>query len=205
MVFKFKAEKTDKIRLVVFRSNDVNLVGGGWSDERKIENSVARVVEISATGLEKVTSKSSKDIDRSRVKTAPEFALQDLNGNWVRLSHFKGNIVILTFWAAWSSEAQQQVRDLNRISSQYKDQGVTVIGISVDEGGAERIRGFVESNNLNYPILIADTSVKTAYGGIGKLPSTFIIDWDGNIYKEYFGYRGGHLIELDIRNLLLSE
>jgi peroxiredoxin len=91
------------------------------------------------------------------------------------------------------------------LHGQYKDQGVVVMGISVNEGGAERIRPFVGANNLNYPILIADTSVKTAYGGIGKLPSIFIIDQEGNIRKEYFKYQGKHILELDINKLRPPE
>jgi peroxiredoxin len=97
------------------------------------------------------------------------------------------------------------VRELVRLQSQYRNRGLAVIGISVNEGGAERIRSFVESSNLNYPILIADTGVKTAYGGIGKLPTNFIIDQKGNIYKEYVEYKGRHIFELDIRKLLPNE
>ncbi len=204
IVFKFDPVKTDKIRLVVFKSNDVQVSGEGWASERKTENSTARVIEIEATGIEKT---QRKDDSKSKlwVKQAPEFILQDINGNWFRLSSFKGNVVIITFWAMWSSEASQQVRELNSLNSMYRDKGVVIFGISTDEGGAERIRSFVQGNNLNYTTLIADTSVKTAYGGIGKLPTTFIIDQEGNIYKEYYEYRGSHLLELDIKSLLARE
>jgi peroxiredoxin len=131
--------------------------------------------------------------------------LQDMNGDWIRLSNFKSKVVLLTFWAAWSSSSKRQVRELVGLQSQYRDRGLVVIGISVNEGGAERIRSFVESSNLNYTILIADTAVKTAYGGIGKLPTNFIIDQEGNIYKEYTEYKGRHILELDIGKLLPSD
>ncbi len=131
--------------------------------------------------------------------------MQDINGNWFRLSNFKGNVIVVTFWAIWSSESQQQIFELNSLNSKYRNEGLVIFGISTDEGGAERIKSFVQGNNLNYTILIADTSVKTAYGGIGKLPTTFIIDKEGNIYKEYYEYRGSHLLELDIKSLLARE
>lgn len=203
IVFKFNPVKTDKIRLVVFKSNDVDVSGEGWISDRKAENSVARVIEIEVTGLEKAKREDSSK-SKAWVKPAPEFILQDINGNWFRLSNYKGSVVIITFWAAWSSEAQQQIRELNSLNSKYRNEGVVIFGISTDEGGAERIRSFVQGNNLNYPILIADTSVKTAYGGIGKLPTTFIIDQEGNIYKEYYVFRASHLLELDIKSLLAS-
>lgn len=197
--FKFDLAKTDKIRLVVFQSNDVEVEGGGWTTERRNEISVARLIEIEATGVQSVAGSSS---DQQWVKSAPEIHLQDIKGQWFKLSDHKGKVVIVTFWAAWSPESQQQVRDLNNLYNQYKEQNVIIIGISVDEGGVERIGSFVQSNRLGYTILIADTNVKTAYGGIGNLPSTFVIDKNGNIFKEYPGYRGGHLIDLDVKKLL---
>ncbi len=199
--FKFNLVKTDKIRLVVFQSNDVSVEGGGWASDRKNEVSVARVIEIEATGVQS----ASRETDQQWLKPAPEIYLKNINGQWFKLSDHKGKIVVATFWAAWSPESQQQVRDLNTLYNQYKDQNVIVIGISTDEGEAERINNFVRSNGLIYPILIADTSTKSAYGGIGKLPSTFIIDQNGNIFKEYFGYRGSHLLDLDIKKLLQEQ
>lgn len=201
ILFKFEPTKTDKIRLVVFQSNDVEVVGEGWRSDRKTENSVARLIEIEVTG----TQSSSNSTEKQWVKIAPEFNLQDINDKWVKLSDFKGKVVIVTFWAAWSPESQSQVRDLNNLHNQYINEKLAIIGISIDEGGAERIRDFVQSNGLRYPILIADTGVKSNYGGIGKLPTTFIIDQDGNIFKEYGGYRGGHLIDLDIKKLLQTN
>ena len=202
MVFKFDHTETEKMRFVVFRSNDAKTIGQGWRSDRKTENSVARVVEIEATGIGDISGGATGP---SWAEEAPGFTLQDLNGKWVRLSDFKGKVVIVTFWAAWSPESQRQVRELARLYNQYRSQNLVVVGISVDEGGAERVRPFVEANNLSYTILIADASAKTAYGGIGKLPSSFVIDQEGNIYKEYFGYQGSHIFELDIVELLPRE
>lgn len=200
MVFKFDHTETEKMRFVVFRSNDVETIGKGWqSDRRRNEKSVARVVEIEATGLGKISDSGPA----KRLKEAPEFSLQNLSGEWVRLSNFKGKVVIVTFWASWSPQSKQQVSALSRLHERYQSQDVVVIGISVDEGGAERIKSF--AGNLQYTILIADTSTKSAYGGIGKLPTTFVIDQEGYIYKEYFEYQGDHILELDIRKLLRKE
>ena len=204
MVFRFASTETDKIRLVVFRSRDFKLIGGNWTDDAKVERSVARVVEIEATGVGRM-SESKAASAKTPLEPAPEFVLQDLDGEWVRLSNFRGKVVVLSFWAEWSSASQRQVRELAKLHSQYKGQVVVVIGISVNEGGAERIRPFVERNNLNYPVLIADTSTKMAYGGIGKLPTSFVIDQEGNIYKKYVEYQGGHIFQLDISKLLPSE
>ena len=200
IVFKFDNTETEKIRLVVFQSNDLKTVGRGWRDDRKSEKSVARVVEIEATGLGRISGKGSGH--GKRVKEAPEFSLQDLNGEWVRLSTLRGKVVVATFWAAWSPQSKRQVSDLNKLYQQYKDQNVVILGISVDEGGAERVKSFVKSGNLGYTILLADTNTKSAYGGIGKLPTTFVIDQQGIIYREYFEYQKKNILELDINNLL---
>lgn len=202
MEFKFDHTETEKIRFVVFRSNDTKTIGKGWSDDRKLERSVARVIEIEATGLGNISGSESSDA--KIIKEAPEFVLEDLDGEWVRLSNFRGKPVIVTFWAAWSPNSTRQVRELDKLYSEYKDQGLVVLGISTDEGGAERIKSFVKRSNLKYTILLATTSTKSAYGGIGKLPSTFVIDQNGNIRKEYFEYQGKHILELDVKKLLPS-
>lgn len=202
MVFKFDHTETEKMRFVVFRSNDVKTIGQGWQSDRRTENSVARVVEIEATGIGKISADSTS---ASQVEEAPGFTLEDLDGKWVRLSDFKGKIVIVTFWAAWSPQSQTQVRELSGLYEQYKDQDVVIIGISVDEGGAERVKPFVQRSNLKYTILIADTSIKSAYGGIGELPSTFVIDQKGNIFRKYFGHQGKHVLELSIKRLFSRE
>jgi peroxiredoxin len=199
MVFKFDHTETEKVRFVIFQSNDVKTIGQGWRSDRRSEKSVARVVEIEATGLGKISDKES--IRARRIKEAPEFSLQDLNGEWVRLSNLRGKVVIVTFWAAWSPQSKQQVNELDKLHDEYKDQNVVVIGISTDEGGAERIKSFVQRSGLGYIILLADTSTKSAYGGIGKLPTTFVIDQEGHIFKEYFEYQSKRILELDIKSL----
>ncbi len=203
MVFRFDHTETEKMRFVVFRSNDVKTIGQGWQTDRRTENSVARVVEIEATGIGKISDDDSTSAYRA--KEAPGFTLENLDGKWVRLSDFKGKIVIVTFWAAWSPQSQTQVRELSGLHEQYKDQDVVIIGISVDEGGAERVKPFVQRSKLKYTILLADTSAKSAYGGIGQLPSTFVIDQKGNIVREYFGHQGKHILELSIKRLLPRE
>lgn len=201
MVFKFDHTETDKMRFVVFRSNDFKTIGHGSRNDRKSEKSVARIVEIEATGIGKISDSAPSHA----VKEAPEFVLQDLNGEWVRLSNFRGKVVVVTFWASWSPDSKRQVHELDKLHVKYEDKDVVVIGISTSEGGAERLKPFVQNSNLKYTILLADTSTKSAYGGIGKLPTTFVIDQAGNIYKEYFTYKGMHILELDVRKLLARK
>jgi peroxiredoxin len=200
ILFKFEPVRTDKLRFVVFESNDV--VSTKPTDERRIDKSVARVVEIVATGLEFM---DTTPVKQAQLKPAPEFSLENMDGQRVRLSDFRGNVVIVTFWAAWSPDSKRQMRELKQLNNQYADQNVEIIGISVNEGGAERIRPFVRENGLNYTILIADTGVKKDYGGVGSLPTIFVIDQEGNIYKEYNKYQGKHILELDIEKLLEDE
>ena len=77
IAFRFDPTKTDKIRLVIFQSNDIEVMGGSRSDETKTEKSVARVVEMEATGLERISTSEETTAD---AEPAPEFVFQDLNG-----------------------------------------------------------------------------------------------------------------------------
>jgi Tol biopolymer transport system component/peroxiredoxin len=135
-------------------------------------------------------------------KTAPHFVLRDLNGKRVSLSSFKGKVVILDFWATWRPPCVVEIPHFIALHNQYKDQGFAMVGISTDRKGASVVKAFVRKHRINYPILMADSRVQAAYGGIKSIPTTFVIDSAGKIYREYIGYRDKAVFEADIKALL---
>ncbi len=135
-------------------------------------------------------------------KPAPSFTLQDLKGNQISLSDFKGKVVILDFWATWCPPCVMEIPHFIELYEQYKGRGFAMVGISVDREGVSVVESFVRKYRVNYPILMTDGQVQKAYGGIPNIPTTFVIDSAGNIRQKYIGYRDKAVFEADIKTLL---
>ena len=113
--------------------------------------------------------------------TAPEWALPGLDGKTVQLSDFKGKVVVLNFWATWCPPCRREIPDLVALHNKYADQGVVVIGVSLDEGGAAVVKSFATKSGIHYPLVMGDPQTAQAYGGISAIPTTFIISRDGKL------------------------
>ncbi|RMG03314.1 MAG: TlpA family protein disulfide reductase, partial [Nitrospirae bacterium] len=126
-------------------------------------------------------------------KPAPNFALKNLEGRQVSLSDFKGKVVVIEFWATWCHACKETAPVLVSLYEKYKEQGLVVIGITLDTGyGAEEnVRKFVEIHNQKYPILWDDKITSKAYGAI-KIPVTYVLDRDHIIRQEIIGYIKGY-------------
>jgi len=135
-------------------------------------------------------------------KPAPDFELPDVNGKKVKLSNFKGKIIILDFWATWCPPCRAEIPGFIELYKKYKDKGVEIIGISLDEGGVKDVLPFMKEFGINYTILIGNYKVTQDYGGIRGIPTTFVIDRKGNIRAKYVGYRPKEVFERDIIMLL---
>ncbi|MBA4320844.1 MAG: alkyl hydroperoxide reductase [Flavobacterium sp.] len=122
-------------------------------------------------------------------KIAPDFALKSVDGKTVKLSDFKGKVVILDFWATWCGPCKRGIPDLIALKKEFGNKGVEIIGISVDQGNyIEQVKPFVKDMKINYPIVYADSKVASNYGGVENIPTTFVIDKKGNIVSSYVGF-----------------
>jgi len=110
---------------------------------------------------------------------APNFALTSTDGKTVKLSDFRGKVVVLDFWATWCPPCKAEIPDFIKLYSKYKKDGFQMLGISVDQGGLGAVLPFMKEYGINYPIVLADNDVVSAYGGIRGIPTTFVIDKQG--------------------------
>jgi thiol-disulfide isomerase/thioredoxin len=108
----------------------------------------------------------------------------------------------LNFWATWCPPCRDEVPDFVRLQSKYRDQGLAIVGLSLDQGGARDVRPFADEYDVNYTMLIAGQETADAYGGIVGIPTTFVLDRNGTIVKRFVGRASSEAFEEAIRPLL---
>ncbi len=114
-------------------------------------------------------------------KLAADFTLKDENGATVKLSDYRGKVVLLNFWATWCGPCIIEIPWFTEFEQKYKSQGFAVLGVSMDEDGWNAIKPFVAEHKVNYRVLLGNDSVAQFYGGLDSLPTNFIIDRDGTV------------------------
>ena len=136
-------------------------------------------------------------------KPAPDFVLKSMDGRNLRLSEFRGQVVLVNFWARWAGDSRQELPALDRINTTYNRAGLVVLGVSVDED-ARRAREFAEAMKLGFPILFDTMSDIGRDYLIEKMPMTILVDRSGVVRYVNAGFkRGDDRTYLDqIRELL---
>jgi thiol-disulfide isomerase/thioredoxin len=133
---------------------------------------------------------------------APEFTLASTEGKDVKLSDYKGKVVIVDFWATWCGPCRRGIPDLIDIQKQYGND-VVVIGISLDQNKGD-VLPFAQKIGINYPIVYGTLEVTQQYGGVEGIPTSFIINKNGDIVDKHVG-----LVDkseyTDLINKLLKE
>ena len=133
---------------------------------------------------------------------ASDFNLKDSNGRPVRLSDFKGKVVLLNFWATWCGPCKLEIPWFVEFEQKYKDRGLAIIGVSLDEDGWESVKPFLAEQKVNYRVVVGTEAVSTAYGGVESLPTTYLIDRDGKIAATHVGLVSKGDYEKEIVDLL---
>jgi len=171
-----------------------------WILKTNMAPTIAPMPKISKVGeLQKEAIPAEK---RPGFKPAPEFSLKDLSGSEIKLTDFRNRVVLINFWATWCPPCREEMPDFISLYEQYKDRGLEIVGISMDWGPERVLPGFIKENNINYRILLGSEEVYSLYGGVNVIPTTFLLDKEGNIRKKYLGYSGKEILENDIKELL---
>ena len=111
-------------------------------------------------------------------------------------------MVVLDFWATWCPPCRAEIPDFIALQKKYSSEGLAVIGVSVDQASSKTVKAFAEKNSINYPVVLADNKIVDSFGGIDGLPTTFLIDRNGNIVKQHLGFTPSTTIEKEVKALL---
>jgi peroxiredoxin len=123
-------------------------------------------------------------------KDAPDFVLKGLDGKNVRLSEFRGQVVLVNFWARWAGDSRKEMPALDRINKTYAGAGLVVVGVSVDDD--ERRAGeFAGSMRLSYPILFDIGETVGRDYAVQKMPMTILVDRAGVVRYQNVGFKSG--------------
>jgi len=119
-------------------------------------------------------------------QAAPDFALSLLDGSALALSDMRGQVVVVNFWATWCPPCEEELPDLQAVWTEYREQGVTLVGIAFQEDEREA-REMASRFGLTYPLGL-DTGDRTATAyGITGVPETFVVDGTGQVAYVHVG------------------
>ncbi|MEO7166457.1 MAG: TlpA disulfide reductase family protein [Chthoniobacterales bacterium] len=143
--------------------------------------------------------------EKKEPRSAPNWELKDVEGKPVKLSDYKGKVILLNFWATWCPPCRDEIPDLIALQQRYAPQGLVVIGMSVDRGGAEMVRRFATKMGINYPVVMADQKTAASYGDFSAIPTSFFINRKGEIVGERGGAADEATFEAEITPLLANS
>ena len=122
---------------------------------------------------------------------APDFALKSHSGENLRLSEFRGEVVMINFWASWCGPCRQEMPLLDELYTQYQPLGFTILGVNVEEDPS-KAKQLLKDSPVNFPILYDDKSEVSKLYKVVAMPSTVLVDRDGNVRYLHQGYKPGY-------------
>jgi peroxiredoxin len=154
------------------------------------------------TGCNSVSSVRAAVKSEKDRKKAPNFTLKDSTGATVKLSDYKGKVVLLNFWATWCGPCQIEIPWFIDFQQQLKDKDFAILGVSMDDDGWTSVKPYLEKKKINYRVMIGTEELSTLYGGVDSLPTTFIIDREGRVASKHEGLIGKNEYLSEIVDLL---
>ena len=143
----------------------------------------------------------SAEIVNAKKTVAPDFTLKSRDGKNVRLSDLRGQVVLLNFWASWCGPCRQEMPILDEIHNKYKALGFSVLGVNLDVKSKKAIN-YLKDTPVSFPVLYDPKGDVSVQYGVQAMPSTVIIDKDGNVRFLHEGYKSGY--EDDYRKQIKS-
>lgn len=140
-------------------------------------------------------------------RPAPVFALTDLAGRPISPTALQGKVVLLDFWATWCPPCRKSMPELQALHAKYAKQGFTVVGISIDEGGAGKVKKFVAAKKITYPIAI-DAGKNPAWDAfrVKAVPAAYLLDREGRIVAQWTGIPAdAKALEAKLEGLLATD
>jgi len=128
----------------------------------------------------------------------PAWTLKDVDGKPVSADELKGKVVVLDFWATWCGPCRSEIPGYIKLQEKYREAGLTIVGVSLDQEGPEKVKKFVEDERINYRIVMGDDGITKAFGGVEAIPTTFIVDRGGTVRFRKVGAMAPDAFEAEL-------
>lgn len=122
---------------------------------------------------------------------APDFTLKSRSGENIKLSELRGQVVMLNFWASWCGPCRQEMPILEKIYQKYEPLGFTLLGVNVEEDSQAALHYLNNNVEVSFPILFDNKNITSQLYNLIAMPSTVMIDRDGNMRFLHKGYVPG--------------
>ena len=133
---------------------------------------------------------------------APDLQLPGMDGVVFDVRDHRGEVILLNFWATWCAPCVVEMPELERLHRDYRERGLTVVGISIDSDGFETVRPFLTDRDISYKIVHDSGPAQAAFGGLHGVPTTVLIDRKGAIRQIIIGVFDAALLEASVRSLI---
>ena len=136
-------------------------------------------------------------------QSAPDFVLKSSSGENLRLSEYRGDVVMINFWATWCGPCRQEMPLLDDLYARYGRVGFNLLGVNIDDD-ARRAMQMIDELGVNFPVLFDDTKEVSKLYQVEAMPVTVLVDRSGTVRHVHHGYKPGYEEKYltEIRSLL---
>jgi thiol-disulfide isomerase/thioredoxin len=183
----------------------ISILGFTGCSKKESQNKQQSSSEIEAKNIS-FTGNTSKILNVKgslTENTIPTFSWIDEKNHEITLESYKGKVIIINFWATWCGPCKSEIPDFIQIYRKYKEQGVEILGISIDsEIELKDLAQFVGENDITYQIVHDNGDLQNAFGSIKAIPTTYIIGKDFKVKNHFIGALSGEQLEKLIKTEL---
>lgn len=119
-------------------------------------------------------------------RAAPEFAVTTMSGEMLTMSELRGKVVLVNFWATWCPYCRHEMPDMERFYNDYKAKGFEIVALSLDDDPMAVYR-FMKQEKYGFPAAMSTGHINAQFGDVTKLPTSFVVDKNGQIRKKVSG------------------
>lgn len=135
-----------------------------------------------------------------------DFILPTTSGDSLSMGDYEGQVILLNFWATWCGPCRYEIPDLIELQNEFGSERFAVIGISLDEDDPDFVRQFAEDMEINYPVALDERGIfAEAFGGVYALPTTYILDLEGQVAHRTIGLFPTATMKGTIRDLIDAD
>jgi peroxiredoxin len=163
-------------------------------------NGLRKLVLAAALGMLAATALASSALTG---KEAPDFALKSASGSNMRLSEYRGDVVMINFWATWCGPCRQEMPLLDDLYSRYERVGFKLLGVNIDDD-SRRAMEMIEELGVKFPVLFDESKDVSRLYQVEAMPVTVLVDRSGVVRHVHLGYKPGYEQKYltEIRSLL---